>query len=556
MARSTVWLTPALALLATAALAGADPWEDTKAYYEREGASEALSLRARAFDRLARTSGAKGLRLLMARYRSPERPHPDEERVLIGGSLRWVPGDVEAAAALGEWVAKMRGRDPWLELNALCSLDPARSLELAADADEEPWRRAAAAVALARTHPEVGRVVETLAGGLDPEALPRRDDDLALLVGGFGDALLELQTRLLNDPMGWGDSELDPLVDALLGVAAKADLPDPARALLERRLQRFERARGELAAERGDEDEGGGTRTGGRHGPASFMGITVEGRARIVYVLDLSDSMLEPLRAEELERLRETARRGPRTGDGADREPEEADPDRGLPWDRIRTRFDAAREFLKRSLRELDPETEVAVVVFGDDAELLSSTPKLVEAGRAARAVARELDGVRPGPAKQGRPNGTLRGQTNLHAAMRLAFQVSTRGVRPLEKAVSPDHDPERLADTIFVLSDGEPTKDDFPGKGPEREVQAGTVTRVDPETGSTSSSQTEGGMASSDHEGPYRDLVYFRRDLERLELFRWAQIHVVGLGECDETWAEALVEIGEGELRIVGSSD
>ena len=535
----------------------AESWTETEAYYRSEGHADALFLRARAFDRLAQASEGQGLALLQERYRSPRQPHADEERTLIAGALRWVPSDEAGRAALRAWIEAMRGRDPWLEYNALTVLDGERLLALVQDPKEEAWRRAAAAQALARAQYGVRPTVEALSAGLAADALPRKKDDLALLAGGFGAAVLELQRALLDHPDEEDDSAIAPLVDALAALAGHGKLDDTARALLERRLKRLGRERGRGAAA---DPQRGGTRTGKGLGPTSFMGITVEGRERIVYVLDLSDSMLAPLSGVETERLREASRRRPVTGSGgrtsARDEEQERDPADDLPWDRIRTRFDAAKAFLTRSLAELDPGTKFAVVVFGDEAQLLRSTPKLVDAGRGAKAAAAELAALQPGPPAQGRPNGTLRGQTNLHAAIRLAYQVSTRGVLPLSKAIAPGGPLDHVADTVFVLSDGEPTRDDFPGSGPDRQVQAGTVTKVDPETGATSSSQTAGGMASSDHEGPYRDLDYFRREMERLSLFRWTQVHVVGLGECDEHWGRVLSRIGEGELRIVGGRD
>ena len=549
------WLVLALTLLCGAG-ARADDWEDTRRFWESEGQADALTSRTRAFDRLARASDAKGLPLLQERYKSPRAPHPEEERFLIAGALRWASATPAARQALEGWVRALKGRDPWLESNAMAVLEAAQLLTLVKDPKEEAWRRAAAAQVLAANH-LVGEVVPGLSSALAPEALPRKERDLALLAGGFGAALIQLQVRLQNDPDAPGDGELEPLLTALLGVRAHKKLPAPARALLERRLARFSAVRGQLEAEEQALDpDAGGTRLAARKAPASFVGITVQDRERIVYVVDLSDSMLAPLTREESERLREASR--PRTGDqgtsprgGADNQ-EGAQP--ALPWDRIRTRFDAARELLLLSLRELEPGTRFAVVVFGDEAALLRSTPRLVEAGaQSLAAVSAEMRAIQPGAASAGRPNGTLRGQTNLHAAVRLAWQVSTKGVLSPAECASWKNPSETLADTVFLLSDGAPTRDDFKGLGPAREHQAGTVTRTDPETGATTTSETEAGVSSQELEGPYRDLEYFQRDLERLNLFRWTQLHVVGLGECDERWGRLLSRLGEGELEIVG---
>jgi hypothetical protein len=546
-----VLLAGGLCLLASPALA--DGWDDTEAFYRLEGHSEALYLRARAFDRLAGAAEAKGLGLLLQRYKSPRQPFADEERFLIASSLRLLSPD-DASQAQGRAILQaVRGRDPWLAYNVFTNWDEDALAAVFQDAKAEAWQRAAAIQALAAWSGDVSRAVETLSKLLEGE-LPKQKGDLHLLAGACGAALLTLQHRDSIDPEGYGDEVCRPLVESLMGLLQHPKLPDSSQALLARRLERFTRADADDRDEPQADAGGSRTRGGDALGPTTFMGITVEGRARIVFVIDMSDSMLQKLSGPELEQLRETARlrRRPVTGGGGDRGGGDAGPE--LPWDRIENRFDAARAFLARALRDLDPKASFAVVGFGDEAATLRATPKLVKASsKAVGAVIAELDGVRPGAATSERPFGTLRGQTNLHAAIRLAYRLSTKGQLSPEKCARPGNPHGALADTVFVLSDGEPTRDDFAGEGPERDVKAGTVTRVDPETGRQTTSQTEAGRASNTFEGPYRDLEYFRRELERLNLFRWAQVHVVGIGECDPGWGRVIAEIGEGEFDVIG---
>src|SRR5262249_1596784 len=83
-----------------------------------------------------------------------------------------------------------------------------------------------------------------------------------------------------------------------------------------------------------------------------FFGIESEGE-RICYVLDLSDSMLEHVSPT----TRPPSARGPVTG-GVAAPPKKRDknsmPDESdLPWERISTRFDLARENLRISLERL-----------------------------------------------------------------------------------------------------------------------------------------------------------------------------------------------------------
>ena len=67
----------------------------------------------------------------------------------------------------------------------------------------------------------------------------------------------------------------------------------------------------------------------------------------MVYLIDLSDSMLDPLSYAELTR----ARRVP--FDGA----------REFPWAKVKNRFDFAREHLRRSLRALSPDNPVLLTL-------------------------------------------------------------------------------------------------------------------------------------------------------------------------------------------------
>src|SRR5690606_1907293 len=109
----------------------------------------------------------------------------------------------------------------------------------------------------------------------------------------------------------------------------------------------------------------------------------------------------------------------------------------------------------------------------GDAAELLRTTPKLVAAKPATVAKAcAELDRIEP-QRYEGSERLGLFGNTNLHAAMRLAFGVATKGVLDPEACARPSSPRDALAEAIFVLSDGAPTLDDFTGKGPEHDVDA-----------------------------------------------------------------------------------
>lgn len=536
-------------LLATAPSALAQDFGETEAFYRREGHSEALALRARAFFRLATAADGQGIPLLVERWRSPQGPHEEEERFLMASGLRYAGRDEATQRAIGEWLAAAKGKDAWLEYNAMLCQGEAPLLLVANDAKAPAWRRAAAITALGRGDGALEPTIAGLAALVEAGALPTKGDDLELISGALGAALVALQRRVELDPTEEpGADACAPLVQALMGLLQRPKLPEGAKRLLERRLSRFGQGAPE-PADAGDEDTTR-VRGGAKLADSDFMGITVKGVERLVYVIDMSDSMLAPLTERELGELKERAGRQQPSGSRARKARERLD------WERIRTRFDAAREFLKLSLGELTDDAAFAVVRFGDAAELLRSTPKLVAAKpkTVARACA-ELDRIEPQP-QEGSGRLGLFGNTNLHAAIRLAFAVSRKGVLDPEACARPSCPRDALAEAIFVLSDGAPTRDDFTGKGPEEDVDAaGSWDEVDPETGKvTRHGPREAGKGRQTHLGPYQDLEYFRPDLERLELFRWTAVHVVGIGECDRYWGQALTELGEGELQIIGS--
>ena len=166
---------------------------------------------------------------------------------------------------------------------------------------------------------------------------------------------------------------------------------------------------------------------------------------RVCYVIDLSDSMLDPLTVREVSDLADFG---------------------ALPWDEITSRLDAVRELLRIALPTLNPEQSFCVVTFGSEAKLLKATPGLRRATPAAIAkVMRELDALKPGPIKRGRPHGTLGGYTNLHGGLRRAFQVKGRGLVKQGAYIDPQMF-EQGCDSIFLLSDGKPTWDDYPHGG------------------------------------------------------------------------------------------
>lgn len=209
-------------------------------------------------------------------------------------------------------------------------------------------------------------------------------------------------------------------------------------------------------------DDGGRT-------AASFMGLDVAGE-RIVFVIDASDSMLNPLSDADLNGLK-----GPVTGDrGARKNKDHYE----IDWRRVKNRFDAAREHTKWTLSRLPKEKQVAVLLFGDDVKPLAATTAFVQATPGAvRTIMASLDGIVPGEPsaalKARRPHGVLMGETNYYRALLAAFRIGRTGVMNEAR----EHFDLKLltegADAIVMLSDGAPIRDGFAGLTPNIKYEA-----------------------------------------------------------------------------------
>lgn len=334
-----------------------------------------------------------------------------------------------------------------------------------------------------------------------------------------------------------------------------------------------------------------------------FFGIPTFGGRRVVFLLDGSDSMLTPLTpaekdafwtlieespAAELARREETrssrSGRTRRTSRGRTRVGRAAG--RGIPtigseaWREVETRFDAARAHLKHTLASMSPDVEFAVVLFGDEAKALRTTPMFMEATDSNRLrVIRELDSISAGPRDAAHPHGTLRGGTNIYEAFALGLSLDARrrsssgrtrvGSRPV--------DPEAvdgLADTVYLLSDGLPTQDGFRGRTPviEREgqwigdapaIEGEREEVINPETGATRKvryriparkRQYSPGSRSAvlDETGPYIYPEALADEVRRRNLFVRATVHVVAIGEAGGYLGADLARAGGGRcLRI-----
>jgi Concanavalin A-like lectin/glucanases superfamily len=526
-----VLLTTLLLVLTVPAVAQ-DAFERALAVYKASIDRPPLARRLGGMTRLSRTRDVRAIRVLAARYARPRVPK-DHERYLIARMCGEYMTSPEHVDPLLKFVKKHRtDPDGWLWFHGLKAAarqaDLAPVLEWIESDRENPFVRAGALEALAG---EKRREILALIPQLLGDKLPSREMARALLAGSAAAGLFALKD-LRSEP------EFQEAAETLVALLEKKDVPGYAKLTVARHLARTLGSRKvtldpawwrKILAEQAVEE---GAETTSVAYPR-FMGLEATGR-RVVFLLDLSDSMLDPLSYTELDRARLVPLQ-----DGAD-----------FPWATINNRFEFAREHLKRSLDALEPDVRFAIIGFGDEAEPFRSTKALVPAtkGNIAKAV-RELEAIEAKPDTSGknRPHGVLLGTTNLHGALRKAFQMTSRG-----RVTEYEHVAEATfrdgADTIFLLSDGKPTRDDFAANDmaePGRSI-------TDPETGE---SREENYRRTGSFFGPYRAPDHLLGDLHRMNLFRKAEIHTISMGDADLDLMHRIAMAGLGRYRNLGGN-
>ena len=489
-------------------------FKQAKSDYDAWQKRPSLYMRHKGRVEFAQTGDVRAFRVLAKSYAKPEDPK-DQVRYLLASMCGEHFRKAEHLDTWQGWRRKhARPRDAWLwyrgldveaELGGVTAVaDVARGHGTAA------LRAAAIEVLIARKDP---LVLEVLAAALSD--LPTKGFDRMLLLESAAEALLALEAQRGSD--GWKQ------VHGLLvqQLEAKPTL-DRTRLVIARRLMRIPGALTDaqrelcLPAAR-----------------ARFFGLEATG-SRIVYVIDMSDSMLTAITRSELKDLQKPSA----TASEAEKEALAK-----LPWYAIDTRVDAARALLQMSLRALTPDKHFCVIAFGTDARLLDATPGLRPATeKNVEKACKELDLIQRGEATRDRPNGTLAGYTNLHGGLHRAFKVRAKGLLKEEEYVDPKSF-EEGADTVFLFSDGKPTWDDWP----EWDIRLAKHKSGDPESGREVRDHEKG-----HYYGPYALASWLRDDVRRLELFRKVELHCVGLGEADPHLLRALAGMGLGTVRNI----
>jgi hypothetical protein len=510
----------------------------------------AFAKRHKAREKLAKTRDARALPILIKDYDKPEAPKDHVRYVLVTQCADHLGQDAALLPAWTGWRKRYtQAEHAWLWYRGTqveSSLGSAEAAQALSSDKTDPWLRSAAFLALVHLDPgarKSGPIPAEAAldvlGRLPKDGAPRavlaESAVMALvpmkdpLKDPAGLALVERAIELLADPALLPRSKL--VVARVLARAFKSETVDLSAELWRRELAAAKAGTAPAPAEPE------------RYARPRFVGLPASG-TRLVYVIDASDSMLAPLASTEKESLEKPVT--PR--DSAPVAPKGAD---DLPWDKIKTRFDAARECLKASLARLEKDRHFCVVLFGDKAEMLEATPQLIPASpKAIKAAIRELDKLEPVSTRKTAdyPHGQLKGGTNLHGGLRKAFQLKAKGqVETLEHV-----DPKLLeegCDTIFLLSDGAPSWDDFEGSEPP-----------DPEdTPGNPESKTDGERTPMmTFDGPYGqfhiDGNYLVQDVRRMNLWRNVEIHCVSIGEADDVLLGYLADIGLGQVRRVGA--
>lgn len=547
-----------LCLLALLPLLGARPvaaeeketFEKAHERYETWVRRATLHKRNMGREKLARTGDPRALPILIKDYDKPENPKDHVRYLVATMCATWLGDD---AKTLPQWTAwrKRYGQasHAWLWYQAsqvearLRGKDAGDALVAAND---EPLLQAAVLRSLADAFagkPEAPAVADlALTLGL---ALPKAPAARGAVVEAMALVLATLK-------LPWKEPKAVALAEPVIGSLADPTLPARSKLVVARALARS------FASETVDLDpeiwrrELAAVQSGtpptppppDRYAGPRFVGLPAVGQ-RLVYVIDLSDSMLIPLAAAEKESLQKPAT----PTAGAPAAPKPAD---DLPWDKIATRFDAARACLKASLLGLNKDQRFCVVVFGDKAELLESTPRLLPATpTAVKATIRELDQLEPRSTRKTpeSPHGELRGATNLHGGLRKAFQVGPKGLVETDEHV----DGKLLeggCDAIFLLSDGLPSWDDFEATEvpDETDEPANPESKVDTKRTPTMT-----------YDGPYGQYHitgdYLLQDVRRMNLLRNVEIHVVAVGEADDLLLSRIADLGLGKIRRVGAS-
>ncbi|MBL9078366.1 MAG: hypothetical protein JNL08_12725 [Planctomycetes bacterium] len=518
-------------------------WDGALARYKQVIARKAFREHTEGRDRIAQTRNPEALPILSGDYVKPQ-DYPEYSKytiaTLLGRHFDRLP-DVSPLAALRR--SSTKPIDTWLWVQTLRieidKTDANEALSVVRDGKVQ-WQRAAAIAAIGNARSA------DLEAAVLPVVLdfPKKEADRNLLIGAMTGAFwenkkrvneagyrkaLEAYVSLLAPEVGLGHTIKVQMARHLQGILDTPAMWVNPEAWLEV-LQRGE------VKQRPDN---------GTSAEMSFFGITTDGE-RFCYVLDMSDSMLKPI--EPSARPSTTPETGPRKKKKK-RMLDESD----LDWTKIKTRWDLAREQMRISLSRLTPDKHFAVVWFGSGSGTLDATKGMVKATQAnVDRVLKELDAIKAIPKEQIQapdnpadfPDGKLRGDTNMHAGLKLAFALAGKDAVKEPAYVDPDALVDGC-DTIFLVSDGRPSTDDF--RVLDKDYGEGQV---------VSNHETKNAAQRTPelwYHGPYDQDDWLIEDFTRMNAFRRIRLYAVGIGEANMRLLERLAELGHGEAFSFG---
>jgi hypothetical protein len=131
-----------------------------------------------------------------------------------------------------------------------------------------------------------------------------------------------------------------------------------------------------------------------------------------------------------------------------------------------------------------------------------------------------------------------------MHAGLKLAFSLAGKGVADDPTYVDPEAMTEGC-DTVFLVSDGKPSVDDFGMVDKNYDKKEGVRNLESGAAGSTTTDLL--------FYGPYNRDDWLLEDVKRMNSFRRIRIHAIGIGEANMDLLERLAEIGHGETFSFG---
>lgn len=496
-----------------------EAFEELLDEYKRKKGRPPLRVKMEGWELLTRDGGEAIFEYLFDDYKKP----PMAEEFARSCILALAGRDLVAKRHLDgwrEWVEEFeKPEDAWLWVHGYRKEiqvgEPERVMAVVRDSDSYP-RKAAALEAL-------GREGWLGAAELLPDLLnilPKKAQDQSVLIRGASAYLYGVRANVQNKAVEAGVKRLIDILERpklnrsdqivierhlskILDVDTGSRQPDFWRQLLARKVS----------------GNTGGAKKGETVVSSRFFGLQGFGD-RVCYILDLSDSM-------------------------ADGVPGNFELPRELQENPPTNRLELALAMLEKSLSELKEDQLFCVIVFGTEATTLKATKGLVPAKAATiKKVLAELRKIEVREDPEGKKTGLIRGDTNLHGALRLAYRLRAKKTTKKDSYVDPKAF-QNGVETIFLLSDGAPNVDDFI----ERDINDGGRNVVDDLEGAT---RVEGGQYLN-YPGPFATEWFLVEDLERLNLLHKAELHVVGLGEINPGFLQRLSEIGLGTAKQLG---